>query len=399
MADSTWFPWLVSTLVLASMAGCSAGSVAETTSPSEPGDTASLPPWEPNPDPAPLPESLTFEAGSDLDPALWLAGWHVEPIDMTNGYAVVFERDDWEESQFDGNGCVSTRFHRFGSLEGLDLTLDDRSLSDQYLAQYLDIPVDDVAESGSDVLFPVVGRSTTVDFRLLAGGWDDGRTWLTAARVFGALDTVLVVGLDCEPGSMTGASTQEMWDHLPEVAGSEGLSVGLGRVGANVVEALDFDEGHDLVETSGAGWVDRELAEDASWEFVDDTPDDGSWSYESTDGDCTAEFEQSYLDEYTRSFGEDRVASDELLSIWLALPVDEVTDAATDGGLGLGVPGNDLVAARLVEEEGGSGGTVTAARALVQPGFGFVIAVECRTSDPRNALERVIAKSAIQVVP
>ena len=200
--------------------------------------------------PAP-PEQLTFEAGADLDPEVWLAGWHAEPIDMTHGYPVVYPRDDWEEKHL-SDGCEASRYHRFGSLDGLDLTLDDRTLSDQFLAQILEMPVADVTDGGSDVAFPVVGRwPMTADFRVRAGGWSDGGSWLAAVRVFGALDTALVIQLDCDPGPMTGASGQQMFDLLPEVVGLDALDVGLGRVDWNIVEALTFDDGADLVASSG----------------------------------------------------------------------------------------------------------------------------------------------------
>ena len=55
------------------------------------------------------------------------------------------------------DGCEGSRYHRFGSLDGLDLTLDDRTLSDQFLAQILEMPVAEVTDGGSDVSFPWSG--------------------------------------------------------------------------------------------------------------------------------------------------------------------------------------------------------------------------------------------------
>ncbi|GGI47317.1 hypothetical protein BCL57_002016 [Agromyces flavus] len=398
MADEKWLPWLVSTIVVAALAGCSAGSVAETTSPSQP-EESTAPPFEPTPDANPLPDVLTFEAGADLDPAVWIAGWHVVPADMAHGYAVVHQRDDWEEVHLDDQGCVSTRSHQFGSLDGLDLSLDDRALSDQYFSQVVGIPAEAIAENGSDVPYPVVGRDMTIEFRVLGGSRSDGGAWLAAARVLGALDTAMIIRLECEPGGMTGASSQDLFDHLAEVAGPDGSVVGIGRADWNVVDTLDFDAGDELIETSAAAWVDGALTTDPSWTLDEGAGNDGSWQYRANDGDCLVDFEQNLLTPETRASGEDRTASDELLAVWLDLPFEEVTDAAEDGGIALGVPGNDLAGARLYEEADGRGGTVTAARALVQPGFGFIISVECRKADPRGVLEQVIAKSALQVVP
>ena len=395
-ASRRYLSSVVTVVVIAALAGCSAGPTAEAARSAEPAETTTSPPADPTQEvPAP-PDQLTFEAGADLDPQVWRAGWHVEPIDLTHGYTVVYPRDDWEEKHLSGDGCEGSRYHRFGSLDGLDLELDDRTLSDQFLAQILEMPVEEISEGGSDVLFPVVGRSPmTVDFRVRAGSFSDGGSWLAAARVFGALDTALVIQLDCDPGPMTGASGQQMFDLLPEVVGLESLDVGIGRVDWNVVEALDFEDGDDLVASSAARWVDDALTEDASWTL--DEPDlDGAWSYVSADGDCTAAYEQSRLDAgwYGASAG-DREASDGLLAASLEYELELVQSSAVDGTFALAVPGNDLVAMRFIEV----GDWVMAARSFKGPLLGLTISVSCTNGDPMEALERVVAKSAIQVVP
>ena len=321
--------------VTAALAGCTIIPTPEATPAIEPAEAVTSPSSVPRPDvPAP-PEQLTFEAGADLDPEVWLAGWHVEPIDMTHGYPVVYPRDDWEEKHL-SDGCEGSRYHRFGSLDGLDLTLDDRTLSDQFLAQILEMPVAEISDGGSDVSFPVVGRwPMTADFRVRAGGWSDGGSWLTAVRVFGALDTALVIQLDCDPGPMTGATGQQMFELLPEVVGIDALAVGLGRVDWNIVEALAFDDGADLVASSGAQWVDTALMEDASWTFDDGKPDDGTWTYASADGDCTAEYEQTFLDEQGGWSPGDREASDEVLASSLEDPDSFVPEDVVDGAFAL----------------------------------------------------------------
>ena len=50
---------------------------------------------------------------------------------------------------------------------------------------------------------------------------------------------------------------------------------------------------------------------------------------------------------------------------------------------------------RLIEGPG----SVTAARALMGPLLGFTITVTCAKGDPLKALEQVVTKSAIRVVP
>ena len=385
--------------VTAALAGCTTSPTPEASPVIEPADAVTSPSPIPRPDvPAP-PEQLTFEAGADLDAEVWLAGWHMEPVDMSHGYPVVYPRDDWEEKHL-ADGCESSRYHRFSSLDGLDLTLDDRTLSDQYLAQILEMPVTEVSEGGSDVSFPVVGRwPMTADFRVRAGGWSDGGSWLAAVRVFGALETALVIRLDCDPGPMTGATGQQMFDLLPQVVGLDALDVGLGRVDWNIVDALSFDDGADLVASSGAQWVDAALMEDTSWRFDDGEPNDGNWTFASADGDCTAAYQQSRLDEQDGGGAGDREASDELLSLWVEDPDSFEPEDAADGAFALAMPGNDFVAMRLIEHSDSALRSVTAARAFTGPQFGFAITATCSKGDPLTALQLVVAKSAIRVVP
>ena len=385
--------------VTAALGGCVASPIPQATRAIEPAEAVTSSAPVPRPDVPPPPQQLTFEAGADLDPEVWLAGWHVEPIDMTNGYPVVYPRDDWEETHL-SDGCESSRYHRFGSLDGLDLTLDDRTLSDQYLAQIVELPVAEVSDGGSDVLFPVVGRwPMTADFRVRAGGWSDGGSWLAAVRVFGALDTALVIQLHCDPGPMTGATGQQMFDLLPQVMGPDAFDVGLGRVDWNIVEALSFDDGADLVASSAVRWVDSALMEDASWTFDDGGTDNGNWTFASADGDCTADFQQSRLDEQESAGLGDREASDELLSLWLEDPDSFDPEDAVDGAFALAMPGNDFVAMRLIEHSESATRSVTAARAFTGPLLGVAITVTCSKGDPRKALALVVAKSAVLVVP
>ncbi|SFS09391.1 hypothetical protein SAMN04487846_2529 [Microbacterium sp. cf046] len=384
--------------VAVALAGCTASPTPEDAPAIEPAEAVTSPSPSPVSRPAvpAPPEQLTFEAGAGLDSEVWLAGWHVEPIDMTHGYSVVYPRDDWEEKHL-SNGCEGSRYHRFGPLDGLDLTLDDRTLTDQFLAQLLEMPIEDVSEGGSDVSFPVVGRwPMMADFRVRAGDWTDGGTWLAAARVFGALDTALVIQLDCDPGPMTGASGQQMFELLPEVVGLDAFEVGLGRVDWNVVESLDFDEGADLVASSEARWVDSALMEDPAWTFAD--VEAGVWTFTTADGDCTAEYEQGLLDEQTAA-PSDREASDKLLAASLGVPDSMVPQDAVDGAFAVAMPGNDLVAMRLIERENSEVRWVTAARAFTGPLLGMTIDVTCSEGDPMKTLDLLMAKSAVQVVP
>lgn len=130
----------------------------------------------------------------------------------------------------------------------------------------------------------------------------------------------------------------------------------------------------------------------------DGEPDDGSWSYASGDGDCTADFQQSRLEEDSATPG-DREASDALVALWSEDPDGFAPEDAVDQGFALGVPGNDLVAMRLIEGSASGGRSVTAARAFTGPLLGLAITVTCSTGDPLNALELLAAKSAIQVIP
>ena len=236
--------------VTAALAGCTTSPTPEATRAIEPAEPSPSPTSVERPDvPAP-PEQLTFEAGADLDPEVWLAGWHAEPIDMTHGYPVVYPRDDWEEMNL-SDGCEGSRYHRFGSLDGLDLTLDDRTLSDQYLAQILEMPVAEVYGWRFGCLVPG-GRAVAGD-----GGLPGARRRLERrGQLAGSGE-----GLRCARHS-TGHPAQlrprsdDRGDRpadvrlLPEVVGLDGLDVGLGRVDWNIVETLTFDDGADLVASS-----------------------------------------------------------------------------------------------------------------------------------------------------
>lgn len=182
-------------------------------------------------------------------------------------------------------------------------------------------------------------------------------------------------------------------------AGLDALYVGLGRVDWNIVEALAFDDGADLVASSGAQWVDTALMEDASWTFDDGEPDDGMWTFASADGDCTAQYGQRLLDEQDGGALGDREASGELLASSLEDPDSFVPEDAVDGAFPLAMPGNDLIAMRLIERSERAVRSVTAARAFTGPLLGFTITVTCSEGDPLKALDLVLAKSAIRVVP
>jgi hypothetical protein len=67
--------------------------------------------------------------------------------------------------------------------------------------------------------------------------------------------------------------------------------------------------------------------------------------------------------------------------------------------VGHGVPDNDFVAMRLIDRSKPPVRWVTAARAFAGPLFGFTVTVTCSKGDPLKALDQVVAKSAIQVVP
>ena len=95
----------------------------------------------------------------------------------------------------------------------------------------------------------------------------------------------------------------------------------------------------------------------------------------------------------------DREASDELLASSLEDPDSFVPEDAVDGAFALAMPGNDLVAMRLIERSEPEVRRVTAARAFTGPLLGITITVTCSKGDPLKALELVVAKSAIRVVP
>jgi hypothetical protein len=152
-----------------------------------------------------LPAELSFEAGSVLSEGVWETGW-AEILGNTAGFSV--------ESPDDGNGSFSyvddttgcrISFYQ-GTVTDLDLTQDDRALSDDFLATMMNVATgggvtrEDVAANAYD---DVAGRypdSGTVSTRTIWLTGSEGETLLSSTRMFAALGGGVYIGILCPAG-------------------------------------------------------------------------------------------------------------------------------------------------------------------------------------------------------
>ncbi|GAA2461480.1 hypothetical protein [Agromyces soli] len=161
---------------------------------------------------------------------------------------------------------------------------------------------------------------------------------------------------------------------------------------------LSFEDGALLTSASTAEWADGLMFDDG-WTLTSPDDGNGNWGYTSADGACTAAYWQGFIGDVDTSSGDDRIATDEMLAVVFGATAAEVGEVAVDGGFALGVPGNDDVDTRYVVGDDGTVQWVVAGRALVQPGLGFTLTIDCTGQDPEAVLDELNELSAIAVVP
>ncbi|MCM3657162.1 hypothetical protein M3147_07860 [Agromyces mediolanus] len=163
-------------------------------------------------------------------------------------------------------------------------------------------------------------------------------------------------------------------------------------------DELSFEDGALLTSASTAEWADGLMFDDG-WTLTSPDDGNGNWGYTSADGACTAAYWQGYIGDVDTSSGDDRIATDEMLAVVFGATAAEVGEVAVDGGFALAAPGNDDVDARYVVGDDGTVQWVVAGRALVQPGLGFTVTIDCTGQDPEAVLDELNELSAIAVVP
>ncbi|TQM24353.1 hypothetical protein FB391_2866 [Microbacterium kyungheense] len=328
-----------------------------------------------------LPDVVTFEHGDGLRSGSWHVGWNHAGL-WGGDYTYVLSagpQDDglWEYTQ-NATGCdivlVQSR-----NADGTD----DLAATDAALAESSEVD----AAAFDDLVFETTATITGTPARLLfhavagkrAGASEHAQ--VVSTRVLTTVGTELSLQIECPEGSDAIAAGNLLLDDL---------TVDVRRSG----EPLDFEATATLVPDESV-WQDSALVSGGGWTLT--TPDDGgSWGYTSADGDCTADFQQSRLDESQRGAGDDRVATDRLMAWYYSWSESDVSSDAGEQTLGFGPAGNRILAARTVEAVDDSGRNgILAARAFRQSDLGFLIDVWCTEGDPADSLEEILGNASV----
>jgi hypothetical protein len=102
-----------------------------------------------------------------------------------------------------------------GLVTDLDMTQDDRTISDDFLATVLTETVngatrEDLAAHAFDDLVAQYPGPGTASIRTIWGTAADGGTWLHSARMFGALGAGVYVGITCPTGQDASAELAKL---------------------------------------------------------------------------------------------------------------------------------------------------------------------------------------------
>lgn len=174
-------------------------------------------------DPDLPPSELTFEAGADLDPARWSVQWG-DSFVTDEGFSVLSPDDgngSW--SYLDGANQCEVLFYQ-GGMADLDMSQDDRTLTDDFLATVLAGTVTgstraDVDEHAFDHDLKGLGVES-VTFRAIWGSGAEGGTWLHAGRMLALHEAALYVGIQCPAGYEADEEFAKLTDsHLSVVVG------------------------------------------------------------------------------------------------------------------------------------------------------------------------------------
>lgn len=208
--------------VILLLPGCSSLTPANTEPTSTPLADASAPAEEASPTPTPdsrvaaPPTDLSYDAGADLDPAVWRVAWG-DPFQTDAGFTVL--------SPDNGNGSWSyvdsaNQCHLFfyqGAVTDLDMSHDDRTITDDYLSIMLSarmegVTREDVSKHAVDDMVWQADESGTVSVRTIWGSASDESSWLDSARMFGAQGGGVYVSLSCPPGQDVTEEHNKIWD-------------------------------------------------------------------------------------------------------------------------------------------------------------------------------------------
>ena len=328
-----------------------------------------------------LPDVVTFADGERLRSGAWLIGWNHTAL-WGGDYTYVLStggKDDglWEYTQ-NATGCDILLIQA----HDVDAT-DDLGASDAALAEFSD--VDAAALDG--VVFEstasISGTPSRLQFRAVAAKREGAseHAQVHATRVLSAPGTELSMKVACPEGVDAIAAANVLLDEL---------TVDIRRSG----DPLDFEASAGVVPDESV-WEDSAIVGTGGWTLT--TPDDGgSWGYTSADGDCTADFQQTRLDDTERGTADDRTATDRLMAWYYGWTETDVSTDAGERTLGFGPPTNRILAARTVEAVDDSGmNGILAARAFRESGLGFLVDVWCTQRDPSDALEEILGNASV----
>jgi hypothetical protein len=172
------------------------------------------------------PTDITFEAGAELDPTSWRAGWDDRLMAADERFAVSSPDDgngSW--AYLDGQTQCSIAFYQ-GAITDLELGADDRESTDGMLAAVLSTQIPgvtaaDVTANASDDYVAQTTQEGTVEIRLVGGSGGGGGSeagWSEFGRTFGTLGTSLVVNVECPPGQDVGTEVADLLNEYVGIA-------------------------------------------------------------------------------------------------------------------------------------------------------------------------------------
>lgn len=164
----------------------------------------------------------------------------------------------------------------------------------------------------------------------------------------------------------------------------------------DIPATLSFEDGALLPQTAFIEWADGLMGDDG-WEITSPDDGNGSWTYGTLDGTCTAKFWQGLASDAPTTQGDDRTSSDAILGVLLNADTAEVSPHAVDGAFTYQIGGSRDVAHRQLMGEQDGRSWIMAARAFTATGAGVYVIVDCTGGDAAAVLDEVIEKDALVV--
>ncbi|WP_243077332.1 hypothetical protein [Microbacterium sp. SS28] len=328
-----------------------------------------------------LPDVVTFADGEGLRSGTWQVRWNHTGL-WDGGYTYVLSTGGQDEGLWDytqnATGC-DVLLIQAEYVEGAD----DLAASDDALAEFSEMNPSALGDVVFESTARISGSPSRLQFRAVAAKREGAseHAQVHSTRVLTAADAELSMKIECPEGI-------DAIDSANLLLGDLAVDIRRSR------ERLDFEASAGLVPDQSI-WEDSAVVGGGNWTLT--TPDDGgSWGYTSADGDCTANFQQSRLDETVTTAPDDRVATDRAMAWYYGWTEDDVSSDALERDMGFGPPANRVVAARTIEAVNDSGmNGILAARAFRQSGLAFFIDVWCTQRVPADALEEILGSASI----